>query len=302
MNLELRRDLLLAALALIVFQMLIAFGAIGLLGRMSPEIERILEDNVVSIEASEVMLAALASEEGGMEGRSRRFRRALDVARENVTEVEEEGVLAVIEPLVGEALAGPGPARERVITELGVLSRTNREAMEAADARAKRLGMAGAWATVFVAFIGFMASFFVLVRIRRRILDPIDELYSVFEALSRGEPFRRCHLAEAPEEVRALMLTVNSVLDRWMGQTPRVEATHTGEDLRAALLAALDQHPAPLVVVREGGQVVAANSLALDRLAAPDGVELRRSLAEPEAAGPAAASRIGAGPMWIVRL
>ena len=57
---RLQRDFLLSVGILVAFNILLAFGAIGLFTRMSPAIERILQENVYSTDAAEEMLALLA--------------------------------------------------------------------------------------------------------------------------------------------------------------------------------------------------------------------------------------------------
>ena len=99
---NLRRNFLIGVGILLSLNLLLALGAIGLLTRMSPAIREIIEENVVSLEACEVMLSVLASgeEEGELSSRSRRrYRDALERAKNNVTEKEEVPVLEQIEQL-----------------------------------------------------------------------------------------------------------------------------------------------------------------------------------------------------------
>ena len=71
---ELRRNLLFSIAALVILNLLLAFGAIGLFGRMGPAIARILQDNVYSLEACEAMLTELARSNGNPAENSARER------------------------------------------------------------------------------------------------------------------------------------------------------------------------------------------------------------------------------------
>ena len=57
---ELRRDLWLGLIALVVFNLVMAFGTVGLMTRIGPAFERTLHDNVRSIQSAEQMLTVLA--------------------------------------------------------------------------------------------------------------------------------------------------------------------------------------------------------------------------------------------------
>jgi hypothetical protein len=57
---NLRREVVAAFAAMIVILLLTSFGAVGLFARMSPAIERIIQENGYSLEAGERMLASLA--------------------------------------------------------------------------------------------------------------------------------------------------------------------------------------------------------------------------------------------------
>lgn len=284
MNGELRRHLYVGIAGLVAVQILIAFGAIGLLSRMAPAVERIMAENVYSLEAAEDLMATLpmTGEEAPPEAR-RRFQNALGRLRGNITEEDEAPLVDEIEALAGAALAGDVDARARVSHALRRLNVINRQAMQRADDRAQRLGRAGAWSAVFVAALGFAASFVVVGRLRRRVVEPVIELYSVVESLERGERHRRCTLSDAPEEIRAVMLSLNRYIDR-VSQRAAAGGAESRRD-RAALLHLLDRLPQPTAIVDGEGALVAASESALERLQAEGGAELRAALREASSGG-----------------
>jgi methyl-accepting chemotaxis protein len=215
---ELRRELILTIGILVLLNLLLAFGSIGLFVRMGPVIERILQENVYSIVATEEMLTVLAEFGGEPLSRDARSRlgASLQKAKQNVTENDEEEVLKSIERHLFAAMDGDSQARKRVIGELGRLIRINRDAMRRVDEKARRLGSAGAWAAVFIGFLSFILSLFVVVRFQTRFVRPLVNLYEVLIGVHQGDRLRRCHVEEAPREVMQVVRSVNELLDERM--------------------------------------------------------------------------------------
>jgi methyl-accepting chemotaxis protein len=218
---ELRRELLFTIGALILLNLLLAFGAIGLFVRMGPAIERILQENVYSIVAAEGILAELA--EGGSaplppEARAR-VGRALNNAKRNITEEEERPVLAALDRSLPPAMDGDPDARREIVASVRQLIRINREAMRGVDEEARRLGGAGAWAAVFVGFLSFLLNVLVVVRLQKRLVRPLVDLHEVLEGARQGEQLRRCRLSDAPREVIQVTQSVNRLLDERLERT-----------------------------------------------------------------------------------
>ena len=218
---ELRRELLLTIGALVLLNLFLAFGAIGLFVRMGPAIERILQENVYSTIAAEEMLAELA-EAGGEtltpEARAR-VGQALDNAKRNVTEEEEPPVLAALERALPSAMEVEPDGRRQAVASVRQLIQINRDAMRKVDEEARRLGGAGAWAAVFVGFVSFLLSVFVVVRLQKRVVRPLVDLHQVLEGAREGDRLRRCRLADAPREVIQVTQAVNRLLDERLERT-----------------------------------------------------------------------------------
>lgn len=262
---------------LLAIQAVTSMVAIGLLGRMSPAIEHILEENVMSVEAAEQMLAVLA--EGNAPGGPdlRLYLDGLRTIEENLTEPAERAPARELRALAPETLAADPTARRRSVALLRELGGINRGAMVRADERAKQLGIAGAWAAAFLGFAGLGASLLSMSRARRRILAPVTELARVAAAQRSGETHRRCMApAAAAPELARVMETMNELLDvrerASCGPPPAVPVE------RQALLRLLDARDEPTVLVDAGGQLVATNRLADDLLASSEGARLREAL------------------------
>lgn len=208
-----RSEILVGVGALLAVQVATTLAAIGLLARMSPAVERILEENVATLTAVEDMLAALAVEDGATVATRSPFAEALARARANVTEPEEVPLLAEIDGLAPAAVAGDPVAVREVVARLEELSDVNRRSMARMDARARQLGMAGAWAAVGLGTIGFVMSVGVSRRLARRIEEPLAEVDAALAAAGHGDIHRRCIVREGPSELVRIAREVNELLD-----------------------------------------------------------------------------------------
>lgn len=212
---ELRREILVTIGALVVLNLCLAFGAIGLFVRMGPAIERIMEENVYSMYAAEEILTELAASgsEPLSESARVRLRAAIERAKRNITESEEGPVLASLERNLPALVEGDVMERQKAVSSLRDLNQINRVAMRSAHDEARRLGSAGAWAGFFVGALSFLLSLFVVIRLQRRFVRPLVDLHEVLEGARHGDRLRRCRLSEAPREVIQVTESVNKLLD-----------------------------------------------------------------------------------------
>lgn len=211
----LRRELLMTIGVLVVLNLLLAFGTIGLLMRMGPAIDGILQENVVSIVAAEEILVELAQAAPSPLSTSaqRRVQAALAQAQQNVTEPAEGPILQRVEKTLPAAFATDLSARQELIENLRKLIDINRLAMRRVDEKARSLGSAGAWAAVFLGFLSFLLSLLVIVQLQRRFVGPLIELFEVLNRARAGDRLRRCQQVDAPSEVVQVMNSVNALLD-----------------------------------------------------------------------------------------
>ena len=223
---ELRRELLLAFGLLILFQLGLAFGTVGLLVRMGPAIEEILDANDYSILATEDILTEFAHSGGQplSAAAQSRIHRALEAAQKNVTEPEELPVLEELRRRIPAASLGPGSERQQAITTARELIAVNRRAMHRVDEEAQRLGLAGAWSAVFLGFLSFLLSLLILVRLQRRLVNPLVDLHQVLLDHRAGERMRRCQPPDAPREVVQVIESVHRLLDERLLRAGRGDA------------------------------------------------------------------------------
>ncbi len=220
---ELRRELLFTIGGLVLLNLLLAFGSVGLFVRMGPAIDLILQENVYSIVAAEEILSELATAGGSPLDVDAETRIALSMekARKNITEDEERPVLRELEQLLPGAVSGDSQARVRAIDAIRQLIEINREAMQLVDQEARQLGSAGAWAAVFIGFLSFLLSLIVVLRLQSRFVRPLVDLYEVLEGARAGNRLRRCRLQDAPREVIQVTESVNLLLDERLSRPQR---------------------------------------------------------------------------------
>lgn len=262
---ELRRDVLLPLVVLMAIVVLTSVGTVALLGRMAPAIERIIAENVYSLEAAEEMLAVVAS--GATDHSARqRFEAALLRAEGNVTEDRERQALGVLREQRAWFFAGDPAARSAVVEALRTLGQANRAAVIRGDEEAQRLGYASAWAAVFLGAISFAWGLLAIRRARRRLIDPLHEVAAVLENARTGDRYRRTRRIAAPAEIERIMSGVDDLLDaralRGWAEEPAPRAVAD----RAVLLHLLEVRPGPAFVVTPTGVIEAANRAGLESL------------------------------------
>ncbi|MBN1336318.1 MAG: hypothetical protein JXB39_10185 [Deltaproteobacteria bacterium] len=258
---------------LLALQLGTAFAGVALLARMAPAVERIIQENTRSLEATERMLAALSARDGPT------FAQALDEARRNVTEDGEVPALATIEDHWRQALDGNAVAEVVVRGQCLELARVNHAAMERTDAEARRLGKAGSVTMVLLGILGFLAATMVFGRTKRDVVRPLEDLSDAVRQVAAGDTLRRCGVLRGVEEVVVTARGIDRVLDA--SATPRDTGRESGWPARSAALEALLAEVGPMaVLVAADGAILATSPEARDALLGPDGAALRAAIAE----------------------
>lgn len=259
---HLRTEIGISIAALLVVQLSTSFAAVGLLSRMSPAVERIVEENLHSEAAALDVLAILAAPVADDADRTN-FRKATQQARANVTAPGENTTISTMERYGEDALDGEPFARAAVVEAALALAQFNQAAMRDADHAARRLGLAGAWTAMLLGAVSFALSVAVSRRLTRRIDLPLYEMEEALNAVRKGDTFRRVSITDSPVEVLRIADSVNALLDNNMVRSTRT-TIHAVDPVRAGLLALMDERPRPCVLIDEDGTVVAANKAALE--------------------------------------
>jgi hypothetical protein len=297
------QEIRLALGALLLVQLINTLGTLAVLGRMSPMIEKILGENVSSLEASEGMLVELTHTSSTPAGRQR-FESALDVAKNNVTMSEERPLLEMVDLMFVDALENPSSeSRERTVAALGDLAALNRQAMHESNAQAKQLAASGAWASVLLGLVSLSISAVFVRRLTNQIAAPLSQLRNVVDAAVRGDTYRRFR-GEGSPEVLEIGRGLNRLLD---GRLEPIQRRSLSEVDRAAVLRLLDRAGTASVVIDHEGKVLVASQAALPMLEGDGGDETVRALAayvrEPKT-GPLiiGADELIQGEAWLLDL
>jgi PAS domain-containing protein len=283
--------------SVLMLQLVGAFSAIGLLGRTGPVVDRLLVENVVSLDAVEQMLVALADSSSVPE----QFEAALTVAAANVTERNESNSIARIEERWRDAMDGDAAAVAETVDALDEVWDVNRAAMDEAGGAARWLAQAGQWAQTLLGGIGFAISVLVFRRLRSRLEEPIEELDLTLAAARTGDPRRRSVILAGPAETRRIGENVNWLLD-CLEERSRPTVSASSRD-RALLISLLDKEPTPVLVVGDEGRILSSNQAALPVVGTQvRPAELVAALTAHEPLPPGWESeRVEAAQAWICR-
>ena len=202
---------------LIGLNLLMALGSIWIFMRMAPAIEVIIDRNERSLQACEAMLSSLALMRAGNGNKDlkTKFMNALRKAQNNVTEKEEPIALASINAHALNAFTGDKTALLKTVAGIDLLGKINREAMIAADIRARQFGYAGAWGVVFMATCVFFAGMVFKRSLSKALVKPLEEIHSVMSAQRHGDTMRRCICPDLTKDVKSLFDGINEFIDSY---------------------------------------------------------------------------------------
>ena len=195
---------------MIIFNLLLSFGAVWSLQRISPEIQRIYQRNVVSLDACEKMLLALAEPAVDQQN----FLNALQAAENNITEAGERETVMQIKVLAGRISSGNIHDRRLLTKEIIKLTNFNKNAIIESALQAQKMRQAGAWGIVFMTSFFFILALYFERRLRQTLLMPLEEIATVMEERTRGDRFRRCNLPHAAKDTQKMLAAINDLIDR----------------------------------------------------------------------------------------
>lgn len=213
---KLAHSVKLGAWFIIGLNLVMAFGSIRVFMRMAPAIETIIEQNERSLHACEEMLSnlALVDQSGNDELLKSDFQKALQWAKSNITEKEEPIAIEAISQNYIQAFEGNLNGKKKTVAAIQHLSQINRAAMVTADLKARKFGNAGAWGIVFMASAVFMAGMLFMKGMKRSLVQPLEEIHSVIQAVKAGDNMRRCTGPDAPQDIRTIFGGFNDILDQ----------------------------------------------------------------------------------------
>lgn len=195
---------------MIIFNLLLSFGAVWSLQRIDPEIQRIYQRNVISLDACEKMLLALAEPAVDQQN----FLNALQAAENNITEAGERETVMQIKALAEQLSSGNIHDRRLLTKEIIKLTNFNKNAIIESALQAQKMRQAGAWGIVFMTSFFFILALYFERRLRQTLLMPLEEIATVMEERTRGDRFRRCNLPHAAKDTKKMLAAINDLIDR----------------------------------------------------------------------------------------
>jgi methyl-accepting chemotaxis protein len=273
---------------LVILLVIIAAGAALGFHTLGSNIGRVLTENFDSVRSSTAMmeslerqdsavLALLLGREGArhaLETSEESFRQALGRARANITLPEEEPVIEDIE----QRFAAFAAARDQLLgatpeyplraydeetfpkfeaVKAGVIDllEINHQAMVEADRQAQATASQRATVLALLVLLALFSLAFLSRALNRTLLERLDELAEVAEAIAGGS-FDRRAAVQYPDELGAVARQLNAVLDRQQEvENTMVGRTALYRDLLVGLLGAL---PRPAAIVGLDGRVLAS--------------------------------------------
>lgn len=237
--------------------LVLALAAIGLFSRMSPAIERILAENVMSVSAAQEMLSVLAEQKEVTEAGRARFAVALRRARAKVTVDGEQTALESVEAQWAALEGGDPGARSALVGALAALTAVNRTSMQDADNAASRLGAAGAWTVALLSLLVLAATQVFVTRLNERVVQPLLGMDEVVHAAESGDAHRRAP-ERGPPEVERIAEGLNRLLDLAASLRAATGTAIAARD-RALIGHLLDAKDGAWVVANKDGEVLTAN-------------------------------------------
>jgi len=273
---------------LVILLVIIAAGAaLGFHG-LGESIGQVLAENFESVRASTAMMEALERQDSavlaallGKNGAAEALRaseasllKALERARGNITIPEETGVIEGIEErfaaftaardqLLGAAPEYPlraydeetFPRFESVKAGALHLLELTHQAMKEADRRAQQTASRRAMLLALVVLLALFSLAFLSRALNRTVLERLDELASVTEAIAGGSLDRRA-AAQYSDELGAVARQLNASLDRQ--QQARAEVEGRVALYRELVIALLGGLPRPAAVIGPDGRILAS--------------------------------------------
>ncbi len=174
------------------------------------------------------------------------------------------------------AFIGAEAGLSGLVTGARKLWELNEAAMLEADASASRLGTAGAWTAAFGGLGVVTIALLAVVRLRRRIAVPVEDIERVLRGQANGLRQLRCHPLPATAELERIRSEINMLLDeRVEARSEPRPAQRDAARLRELLVGSLEAMGRPAALVGADGHVIAANTGGLSLLGADAGGPLR---------------------------
>lgn len=255
---EVRRDVLLGIITLMIFYLGLSFAAVALQQRLEPTVTTIKDRNVVSIASASELLAILEERDTiAMQQLAQRL-------ETNVTEDGEAEIAQRITEIVKEEFGAKTDEYQTLIHNLEKIITLNRRAMVEYSDQAFRLAQSGGWVLITLALLAIWASWFVVHRLQQRIVQPLERLAETMRRGRSGTTRMRAYAQQAAYEIREAADALNTLLDDRAMHYERRRANVSRPE-RNIVVALMEKVPYPTWILDENGEIRAANQQGMEQ-------------------------------------
>lgn len=285
---RLRTRILLGYWYMVALLVMSAAGAALGFHNLGNNIGRVLTENFDSVRASMAMIDSLERQDSAVlavllgkvgareqvEFSENAFREALDRARSNITIAEEDSVITDIEDRFAaftvardELLGAPPehplrayeeetfPRFEEVKDRVLDLLEINHQAMVEADRQAQGAALRHATTLALLVLVALFSLAFLSRAMNSTVLDRLDEMAELAEAIAAGDVDRRAS-ASYPDELGVVARELNTALDRL--QEAQGEAKGRITLYRELLIGLIGAFPGPSALLSLDGRLLAS--------------------------------------------
>lgn len=200
--------------SLILLNLLLAWGAIGLFTRMEPLIEKSWHAEVATFTWSEELLLQIAklNELTWTPQTAKQLHEQVS-QRIQLSSPRERELLGPLLHSLHTPPAWSPQLQQELAEQLEPWVRFQRTQSQSSLQEAHLLGQAGAWSAVGLSLLTLLLSLVLLARIKRTLILPLEELHQVLEESESGHRLRRCHPRPSFSEMQKIQERINRLLD-----------------------------------------------------------------------------------------
>ena len=190
---------------ILICSTIITIAGIAGFQRLEPFINTLNSSNTRSLYYAEEMISSISSKKD-----LKKFQSNLDKAENNITEIGEKEAVDRIAKNYKTAFEGNKKIEKETIDNIIEFSRINRRAIEEAGLKANKMESVGIWIIIFPSVFIWIIGLTILRRLKRTLIEPLQELNNVISDYNDGNHMRRCPTLK---DLQNLYDGINQILD-----------------------------------------------------------------------------------------
>ena len=198
----------LSFIIILICSTIITIAGISGFQRLEPFLDTLNSSNTKSLYYAEEMLSSISVKKD-----LKRFEKNLNMAKNNITEAGEKEAVDKIAAVYLPAFSGNKKSEEKTIYNIAEFSKINRNAIEQAGQKSKKMESVGIWIIIFPSVFIWIIGLTILKRLKRTLIKPLQELNDVISDYNRGNHMRRCPTYTTLKDLQKLYDGINRILD-----------------------------------------------------------------------------------------